>query len=124
VKPGFLVKSQILEVMENGVKVTFLGGIEGSIFSDHLPRALSKKELKIGTKITARVISVDFARKEICLSAKDHIVSLSAYTPTMNEGSVFTGGKVKKVLFGNSYYINVSKDKKDKLVFLHKTHAV
>jgi len=36
VKPGFLVNCKVLANVDNGLKVSFLSGIEGTIFSDHI----------------------------------------------------------------------------------------
>ena len=49
-KPGFLVSGKIQKLYENGVEVTFLGGMSGTIFADHLPKSNMTK-YKMGEKI-------------------------------------------------------------------------
>jgi hypothetical protein len=67
-----LVNAKVLQQLENGIKVAFLSGIEGTIFVDHCPNAL--KSYKVGDKILARVISTDILTKRITLSLKENLV--------------------------------------------------
>jgi hypothetical protein len=46
VKPGFLVSGKISKVYDNGVELTFLGGLVGTCFTDHL--AETNEVYKIG----------------------------------------------------------------------------
>ena len=55
-KPGYLVSAKVAKVFENGLEVTFLGGLRGTIFADHLPKGNPNK-YKTGEKLQARVIS-------------------------------------------------------------------
>ena len=66
VKPGMLVRGKTTQTFENGVKLEFLGGMEGLIFSDHLGKPLEK--YKKNDKLIARVISV--TKQRIFLSEK------------------------------------------------------
>lgn len=71
-KPGFLVSGKISKLYENGIEITFLGGLTGTCFIDHL--GLDISECKIGTKLNARVITVDPLTKQVTLSCKKHIL--------------------------------------------------
>ena len=55
-KPGYLVSAKVAKVFENGLEVTFLGGLHGTIFADHLPKGNPNK-YKTGEKLQARVVS-------------------------------------------------------------------
>ena len=55
-KPGFLVSAKVQKLYSNGVEVTFLGGMTGTIFADHLAKSNASK-YKMGEKIQALVIS-------------------------------------------------------------------
>lgn len=55
-KPGFLVNSKVAKIYENGVEITFLGGMTGTVFVDHIGRE-SVAKFKVGEKIQARCIS-------------------------------------------------------------------
>ena len=67
-KPGFLVSAKIQKLFTNGVEVSFLGGMTGTIFADHLAKSNVTK-YKIGEKLQAIVISQDIASKATALSA-------------------------------------------------------
>jgi ribosomal protein S1 len=77
VRPGFLVSGKVSKAYENGVEITFLGGITGTCFADHLDEETGLDKLKIGTKVTARIISVDPVSKVITTSMKKNIVGWS-----------------------------------------------
>jgi len=77
VKPGFLVSGKVSKSYENGVEITFLGGLTGTCFVDHLDEETSLDKYKIGTKVTTRIISVDPVSKVITLSMKKNIVGWS-----------------------------------------------
>ena len=55
-KPGYLVSAKVAKVFDNGLEVTFLGGMRGTIFADHLTKGNPNK-YKTGEKLQARVIS-------------------------------------------------------------------
>jgi ribosomal protein S1 len=71
-KPGFLVSSKVSKIYENGIEITFLGGMTGTVFQDHVDPSIT--ELKIGTKLNARIIGVNILQKRISLSTLQHIV--------------------------------------------------
>ena len=72
VKPGFLVSGKISKVYENGVELTFLGGLSGTCFTDHQAEG---ETYKVGQKVAARIISVDPLAKKITLSMKNNIIN-------------------------------------------------
>jgi len=49
-KPGFLVSAKVQKLYENGLELTFLGGMTGTVFADHLSKAASTK-YKLGEKV-------------------------------------------------------------------------
>ena len=55
-KPGYLVSAKIAKIFDNGIEITFLGGMRGTVFTDHLPKGNPSK-YKTGEKVQARVIS-------------------------------------------------------------------
>lgn len=57
-KAGFLVNAKIARMYENGVEISFLGGMTGTVFIDHIGREAVTK-FKVGEKIQARCISHD-----------------------------------------------------------------
>ena len=77
VRPGFLVSGKVSKSYENGVEISFLGGITGTCFADHLDEEMSLDKYKIGTKVVARIISVDPVSKSITTSMKKSIVGWS-----------------------------------------------
>lgn len=77
-KPGFLVSSKVSNIYLNGIELTFLGGLTGTVFQDHIDPEM--KEIKVGTKINARIISVDSITKKVTLSTLSHIVNWSPET--------------------------------------------
>lgn len=48
-KPGFIVSAKIQKLFTNGVEVSFLGGMTGTIFEDHLAKSNASK-YKMGEK--------------------------------------------------------------------------
>ena len=119
VKPGFLVTCKVQKALDNGIKVTFLSGIEGTIFIDHLTS--SPKTYKMGDKVIARVIEVDIITKKVCLSQKDHLVSLTPKTlDSLTIGQSFDRSVVSRILYGSSYMMYLGGGQ---MGFLHKTHA-
>lgn len=87
-KPGFLVNAKVSRLFENGIELSFLGGMNGTVFADHLDKQ-SIANYKIGEKVKARVISADLATKTSSLSLLPHIIALKAATPTLKIGSIF-----------------------------------
>ena len=74
-KPGYLVSAKIAKIFDNGIEITFLGGMRGTVFTDHLPKGNPSK-YKTGEKVQARVISQDIAGNRTSLSLLPHIMSL------------------------------------------------
>lgn len=121
-KPGFLVSAKVSNLFENGLELNFLGGMTGTCFVDHLDQ--KTKELKIGEKVSARIISVDHLNKKVTLSTLLHIVNWSKDTKSLKAlskvGDTFETAKVAKHLYGNSYMLDLGGDKTG---FLHKLHS-
>ena len=121
-KPGFLVSSKVNKILENGFELTFLGGITGTVFQDHIDPSL--KDLKVGSKLNARIISINQISKRLTLSTLPHLVDWSPdskNTTTLPKvGESFDNVKIKNTLFGSSYQVDLGKGK---LAFLHKTHS-
>lgn len=77
-KPGYLVSGKVSKSYENGVEITFLGGLTATCFADHLDEDTSLDKYKIGTKVNARVIGVDAVSKIVTCSMKKRIVEWSS----------------------------------------------
>lgn len=73
-RPGFLVNAKIAKLYENGVEISFLGGMTGTVFADHAGRD-SIQKFKVGEKLKARVTAHDIQTKITTLSLLDHLVS-------------------------------------------------
>lgn len=121
-KPGFSVSAKVTKVFENGLEVSFLGGMTGTIFVDHINKE-SVSSYKVGEKIQPRIISVDVATKMICLSLLPHITKFEnandKVAKKVSIGQVFNNVKVAKLSYGSSFIIELDKQLKG---FLHKTH--
>ena len=48
IKPGFLISGKISKIYENGVEITFLGGLVSTCFTDHLDEQTAIEKYKIG----------------------------------------------------------------------------
>jgi ribosomal protein S1 len=66
------VQAKVAKLYENGLAVSFLGGMQGTVFCDHLSRD-SIAKFKVGERIQARVISHDVVSKATCLSLLPHL---------------------------------------------------
>lgn len=75
-KAGFLVNAKIAKLYENGVEISFLGGMTGTVFVDHTARD-SLAKFKVGEKVQARCISHDVSTKTTTLSLMSHILTLT-----------------------------------------------
>lgn len=49
-KPGYLVSAKIAKLFENGLELSFLGGMRGTVFVDHLNKD-SITKYKTGEKL-------------------------------------------------------------------------
>ena len=127
IKPGFLVSGKVSKIYENGVQVTFLGGLEANCFADHLQDELIK--YKVGQKVQARILTVDTITKTMTLSLKDHIVEWNSHKNMNPElmklqvGQVFANAKVQKLVYGGSYIVNFPDSGSTIQGFLHKIHT-
>ena len=74
-KPGFIVSAKVQKLYSNGIEVSFLGGMTGTIFADHLAKSQATK-YKPGEKLQAIVISQDIASKLTSLSALPGLLKL------------------------------------------------
>jgi len=59
--------------------LSFLGGMSGTVFADHLDKA-SISNYKVGEKLKARVISTDIANKISTLSLLPHLIAFKTIT--------------------------------------------
>jgi ribosomal protein S1 len=51
-RPGFLVNAKVSKLFENGLEISFLGGMTGTVFADHTDRD-SISSFKVGEKVKA-----------------------------------------------------------------------
>lgn len=112
--------------MENGLELSFLGGITGTCFIDHISFGTKISDYKVGQKVLARVISADAVSKAVTLSLKSHIVnwrtSAEESAKGLKVGAVFEDVKVSSTVYGGSYMVDLDLDGKTP-AFLHKTHS-
>jgi ribosomal protein S1 len=113
-KPGFMVSSKVSKLYENGVELTFLGGITATCFIDHLSEELS--EYKIGKKVNARIISVDTVAKKITVSTLESILNWDNHRPQYKVGDTFKNAKISQQIYGGSYLVKFPNGEG----FLHK----
>lgn len=73
-RPGFLVNAKVAKIYENGLDLSYLGGMQGQVFVDHTGRDQTSS-FKVGEKVQARVISHDTASKKSSLSLLPHTVN-------------------------------------------------
>lgn len=76
-KPGFTVSAKVTKLFTNGIEVSYLGGMTGTIFADHIVKSNPAK-YKTGEKVTAVVISQDIASKATALTLKPSLLKLEA----------------------------------------------
>ena len=79
ISPGMLVKAQVKKVLPNGLFVNFLSYFTGTIESSHVDMNLSKNianEFKVGQKLKARILFVDYQSKKVNLSLLPHIINV------------------------------------------------
>ena len=108
-KPGYYVSGKVTKTFENGIEMSFLGGITGTIFIDHLVK--SPKKFKTGEKVQARVISQDVASKTTALTMLPHLMDFTGSQVPIEIGKVYKQVKVEKKLFGSSYLIKLEGSK-------------
>ena len=117
-KPGFFVSAKVSKIYENGVEVSFLGGLSGTVFADHLGKS-SISKFKIGEKVQARVISVDIAQKNATLSLQPHLLNMTPCIVPVHVGQVFENVKVERNVYGSSFIVKLTESTE---AFLHKSH--
>jgi ribosomal protein S1 len=105
-KPGFSVNAKVQKLYANGIEVSFLGGMTGTIFADHIAKANPGK-YKIGEKVQALVISQDIASKATALTLLPQLLKLEPQKQTCSVGQLFSQVKVEKKVYGNSYIIRL-----------------
>ena len=57
-RPGFLVNAKVAKLFENGLELSCLGGMAGTVFVDHTGRDYISS-FKVGEKVKARVTAHD-----------------------------------------------------------------
>ena len=116
-KPGFYVSAKVSKLFENGLELSFMSGLTGTVFADHTGTE-SLNKFKTGQKLQARVIYTDVASKAVGLSLLPELLSLT-YQPKVSVGEVFNKVTVEKQVYGNSFLVRLNKDT---VGFLHKSH--
>ena len=105
-KAGYLVSAKVAKIFSNGLEVSFLGGMTGTVFEDHLSKT-SVGKYKVGEKLQALVISQDVALKKTALTLKTSLVKLESTEAPCQIGKLYNDVKVLKKVFGNSYLIKL-----------------
>lgn len=57
-RPGYLVSAKVAKIFENGIEISFLGGMKGTVFVDHIGKN-AVTAFKVGEKVQARVTAHD-----------------------------------------------------------------
>jgi len=120
-KPGFAVSAKVQKLYENGLEVTFLGGMTGTIFADHLSKSNASK-YKLGEKVQAVVISQDIASKATALSLQMNLLKMQPKETTGTVGQVYRDVKVEKKVYGKSYLIKLAGGSPPVYGLLHKSN--
>lgn len=105
-KPGFSVSAKVQKLFTNGIEVSFLGGMTGTIFADHIVKSNPSK-YKVGEKVTAVVISQDISSKATALTLKPSLLKLEEQKKSCEIGQLYSQVKVEKKVYGNSYLIRL-----------------
>ena len=98
--------------------MSFLGGMTGTIFADHIVKANTGK-YKIGEKVQAMVISQDIASKATALTLLPQLLKLEPQKQTCSIGQLYSQVKVEKKVYGNSYLVRLDSTT---LGLLHKSN--
>lgn len=69
------MSAKVSKLYENGLELSFLGGMTGTVFVDHIGRD-SIQKFRIGEKVQARVITTDVSTKTVTLSLLPHLLKL------------------------------------------------
>ena len=109
IRPGFLFKGNITRNLINGSEISFGGNI-GTIFIDHIKNDKKDKNLFV------RVVHFSLKRKMCSLSSLDQIRNLNIENIKDKENLIGKrfDAKVIKILFGNSYLVELTKCKNEK----------
>jgi ribosomal protein S1 len=105
-KPGFAVSGKVQKLYENGLEISFLSGMTGTVFADHLSKSNATK-YKLGEKVQALVISQDIASKATALSLLPNLLKMQPTETNSSVGQVYRDVKVEKKVFGNSYLLRL-----------------
>jgi ribosomal protein S1 len=96
------MQTKVTKIMDNGLQVSFGGGLQATIFVDHVKGKLG--DYKIGDKQKARVISVDSLQKNCCFSLLDHLVEWKQeFDSDVKVGDQFDSVHLVKSIYGGSW---------------------
>jgi ribosomal protein S1 len=105
VRPGMLVKAAVSGIVQGGLWVRFLDYFGGVVGLLHLDKVVAdgleslKKAYKVGQKLKARILYVDYENKHIGLTVQSHVVKLNAYAgeKVADIGTTFENAVVSRV---------------------------
>jgi rRNA biogenesis protein RRP5 len=122
--PGTLIKGKISEVLESGLRISFLGLFTGSVPFTHLsdkPDLDTLDLFKKGQKVTARILYVDHNAKSVFLTMVDRLVNLSItdFPPVLSYGSTHEDVSVLKVEPKFGLWVSC----KESIGFVHISHV-
>ncbi|KAI9106108.1 hypothetical protein DFS34DRAFT_47062 [Phlyctochytrium arcticum] len=104
-KAGAMVNTKVKSVLENGLLLTFLGVLEGTVNLAHIGFVVhdASKDLhehfKSGQKIRARILHVNPSRKTVALTLAPHLLGNTPFKfpPKLEIGSIITDFIVARV---------------------------
>ncbi|KAI8821806.1 uncharacterized protein EV422DRAFT_495369 [Fimicolochytrium jonesii] len=103
-KAGALVNAKVKDVLDNGILLTFLGVLEGTVNLAHLgslivdPEEELPAKYKVGQRLRVRVLYVDPIRKKIAATLSPSLLHFVRFTPPAVEiGSIFDDFVVRRI---------------------------
>lgn len=113
-RPGMLVKAGVGAVVPGGLWLKFLDYFTGIVDLLHLDKVASdgleglKKLYRVGQKLRARILYIDFENKTVGLSLLPHLVKLGSFEQDAPEiGSIFEDAKIARIDVGVGLVLSI-----------------
>ena len=75
---GMLVPATVVQVLENGIELDFLGLFHGTVSMPHLGQSLAS--FRVNQEVTARILYVHFEKRRVGFSLLPNIIANSPFT--------------------------------------------
>lgn len=98
--PGMLLNVRVEDVLKNGLSVNFLTFFTATVEQNHMSNPCQRgweESYKKGLKGRARIISIDFASKQISLSMAPHVVHLAVPESRFAIGDVIDAAAIERI---------------------------